>query len=57
MKLNNFKKIRFEYPQGHRNRAIVETLYGSGLRVSEIINLSLSNLFSKNPYTSNRERK
>ena len=35
------------HPQGHRNRAIVETLYGSGLRVSEIINLNLSNLFFK----------
>ena len=35
------------HPQGHRNRAIIETLYGSGLRVSEIVNLNLSNLFFK----------
>ncbi|PLX08406.1 MAG: site-specific tyrosine recombinase XerD [Marinilabiliales bacterium] len=30
---------------GHRNRAIVEVLYGCGLRVSELINLKLSNMF------------
>lgn len=35
------------HPQGHRNRAILETLYGSGLRVSELTQLSLSNLFFK----------
>lgn len=31
--------------EGHRNRAIFETLYGCGLRVSELINLRLSDLF------------
>lgn len=30
--------------EGQRNRAIIETLYGSGLRVSELINLKLSNI-------------
>jgi len=29
---------------GHRNVAIIETLYGSGLRVSELVNMQLSNI-------------
>mgnify|MGYP005993036729 FL=1 len=32
-------------PEGERNRAIIETLYGCGLRVSELTNLKLSDLF------------
>lgn len=31
--------------EGTRNRAIIETLYSSGLRVSELVNLSIQNLF------------
>jgi integrase/recombinase XerD len=31
--------------EGERNRAIIETVYGCGLRVSELINLHLSDLF------------
>lgn len=33
--------------EGHRNRAIMETLYGCGLRVSELTNLRISDLFFK----------
>jgi len=32
-------------PEGERNRAIIETLYGCGLRVSELTNLKISDLF------------
>jgi integrase/recombinase XerD len=31
-------------PEGHRNKAILETLYGCGLRVSELTGLKLSDL-------------
>lgn len=34
-------------PEGERNRAMLETLYGCGLRVSELVNLKLSDLFFK----------
>jgi len=39
--------INLGNPLGHRNRAIIETLYGSGLRVSELVNLKISDLYFK----------
>ena len=32
-------------PEGHRNRAMLEVLYSCGLRVSELVNLKISDLF------------
>lgn len=39
--------IQLNQSHGHRNRAIIETLYGSGLRVSELVELTISNIFFK----------
>lgn len=32
-------------PEGHRNRAIIEVLFSCGLRVSELVNMKISNIF------------
>lgn len=37
-------------PEGQRNKAILETLYSCGLRVSELIDLKISNLFFESGY-------
>lgn len=37
-------------PEGHRNKAIIEALYSCGLRVSELTNLKLSNLYFDEGY-------
>ena len=36
--------------EGQRNRAIIETLYGCGLRVSELTELRISNIFAADGY-------
>ena len=40
-----FSAIDMSTPEGTRNRAILEALYSSGLRVSEVVNLKLSNFY------------
>jgi integrase/recombinase XerD len=36
--------IDLSKPEGHRNKAIIETLYSCGLRVSELVNLRLTDI-------------
>ncbi|WP_437372391.1 site-specific tyrosine recombinase XerD [Maribacter litoralis] len=42
---NLINAIDLSTPEGERNRAMLETLYGCGLRVSELIGLKISDLF------------
>ena len=43
-------QIDLSSKEGHRNRAIIEMLYGSGLRVSELTDLKLSNMYREEGY-------
>ena len=45
-------KIDLSRPEGHRNRAIIETLYGCGLRVSELLSLRLTDIHYGEGYIS-----
>jgi len=38
--------------EGHRNKAIIETLYGCGLRVTELVNLKISDLHPREGYVT-----
>lgn len=40
-----FAAIDHSTAEGQRNRAMLETMYSCGLRVSELVNLNISNLF------------
>ena len=44
------KSIKLNSSEGHRNKAIVEVMYDCGLRVSELINLKISNISEKEKY-------
>ncbi|MCD8209920.1 MAG: tyrosine recombinase, partial [Prevotella sp.] len=44
------KAIDLSKWEGHRNKAIIEVLFSCGLRVSELINLKLSNLYLEDQY-------
>jgi integrase/recombinase XerD len=43
-------EIDLSKPEGHRNKAIIETLYGCGLRVSELVGLKLTDLHEGEGY-------
>jgi len=47
---NIIKTIDVSKSLGHRNRAIIEVLYGCGLRVSELAELKISNIFFKESF-------
>lgn len=58
---NMLDAIDLSEETGHRNRAMLETLYACGLRVSELITLKLSNFFPDIEYVkvlgkNNKER-
>lgn len=42
--------IDLSTPDGHRNRAIIEMLYSCGLRVSELANLTFSNIYKEQEF-------
>lgn len=44
------KAIDLSKKEGHRNKAIIEVLYGSGLRVTELIGLQLSKMYRSEGY-------
>ncbi len=44
--------IDLSLPEGQRNKAIIETLYGCGLRVSELTNLKLTDIHYREEYIS-----
>lgn len=53
--------VDLSLPEGERNKAILETLYGCGLRVSELINLKITDVYFEEQFVrvigkGNKER-
>jgi integrase/recombinase XerD len=44
--------IDLSKPEGHRNKAIIETLYGCGLRVSELVSLRITDIHRNEGYVT-----
>ncbi len=44
------RSIDLSTNEGHRNKAIIEVLFSCGLRVSELVNLKLSNLYCEEEF-------
>lgn len=44
------ESIDLTKPEGQRNRAIIETLYSCGLRVSELVDLEISSIYAAEQY-------
>ena len=42
--------IDLSQPNGHRNKAMIEVMYGCGLRVSEVIGLQISNIYKQDGF-------
>ena len=47
---NMISQIDLSKTHGHRDKAILETLFSCGLRVSELVNLKISNLYFKEKF-------
>lgn len=48
--MSMISSIDLSHPLGHRNKAIIEVMYGCGLRVSEVISLNISDIFEKDEF-------
>ena len=48
--MSMIESIDLSQPFGHRNKAMIEVMYGCGLRVSEVISLNISDIFEKDEF-------
>ncbi len=47
---NMLKQIDMTKPMAHRDKAIIDTLYSCGLRVSELINMNISDVYTTDEF-------